>query len=96
MISLRSQQGIAKFDICAPYGGSGHSCHSGDLRQVVELVGFLRSQRVEIHFLQPNDIGSRILNHGRNTLRVALAVRADALVNVVGNCSKQIFLPRDP
>jgi hypothetical protein len=41
--------------------------------------------------LQPNNVGFRVLNHRRNTLRVALAVRADALMNVVGNCSKQNF-----
>jgi len=45
--------------------------------------------------LQPNNVGFRVLDHRRNTLRVALAICADALVNVVGNCSKQnVFAPQ--
>src|SRR5215468_11496258 len=54
-------------------------------------MGFLRSQRVEIHFLQPNDIGFRFLNHRRYAMWVAFAVGADALVNVIRNCCKQNF-----
>src|SRR5262245_11357673 len=54
-------------------------------------MGFLRSQRVEIHFLQPNDISFRFVNHRRNAMWVAFAVGADALVNVIRNCCKQNF-----
>ncbi len=56
-------------------------------------MSFIFSEPVEIDFLQPDDVGFRLPNDRRNTLWITPAVRADTLVNIIGNCREQNGLP---
>jgi hypothetical protein len=49
----------------------------------------LFSARVEVNFLQADDIGFDLANYRRHPLGIAPAVRSNALMNIVGHRGQQ-------
>src|SRR5690349_11106954 len=74
-----------------------HTAHAEPVRQPCGLVHPVASGPVMIHFLEPDDIGHAVLDHGRDALEIDYAVVPEPVPDVPCHCAHGVaHLRRSP
>src|SRR5262245_19907874 len=77
------EQRVAEFAVAPLEEAARHGVQAGRRREEIRLVRLDSAVGFDVDFLQANDVGAARLDHLADARRVALAVEAQAFVNVV-------------
>lgn len=78
------QQDIAVVPIGAFHRGSRNGIVAGGGGEIIHLMKLFDAARIRMDFLKTDDLRAAFLDHLGDTLWIAAAIGADALMNIVG------------
>ncbi len=75
------------------HGAAEDGVHAGEFSEFRGLIDVAGAERVDVHFLERDEIGIELLDQGGDSREIDLLVHPDAVMDVVGHHGQLHRLP---